>query len=119
MPNRPPLQLKGVPFRRALQWLSKSQQAVAQSRPGEQVPLPPAAGCRCRRVAEHGAKATGIAHAADGSPCQDAFTYAPLGPQLTAIAVADGAGSAIFSKPARTSPSSAPSVTFATSAICS
>jgi uncharacterized protein YegL len=25
-----------------LEWLSKSQQAVAQSRPGEQVPLPPA-----------------------------------------------------------------------------
>ncbi len=45
-----------------------------------------------------GAKAKGIAHAANGSPCQDAFAYAPLGPGLTAIAVADGAGSAIFSK---------------------
>jgi len=45
-----------------------------------------------------GAKAKGIAHAVEGTPCQDAFTYAPLGPRLTAIAVADGAGSAIFSK---------------------
>jgi uncharacterized protein YegL len=42
MPNRPPLQLKGVQFVELFEWLSKSQQAVAQSRPGEQVPLPPA-----------------------------------------------------------------------------
>jgi uncharacterized protein YegL len=41
-PNRPPLQLKGVQFVELFEWLSKSQQAVAQSRPGEQVPLPPA-----------------------------------------------------------------------------
>jgi len=45
-----------------------------------------------------GARAKGVAHAADGSPCQDAFAYAPLGPDLTAISVADGAGSAPFSK---------------------
>ena len=45
-----------------------------------------------------GAKAKGVAHAADGSPCQDAFAYASLGPALAAIAVADGAGSAVFSK---------------------
>lgn len=42
MPNRPPMQLKGVQFVELFEWLSKSQQAVAQSRPGEQVPLPPA-----------------------------------------------------------------------------
>jgi uncharacterized protein YegL len=42
MPNRPPLQLKGVQFVELFEWLSKSQQAVAQSHPGEQVPLPPA-----------------------------------------------------------------------------
>jgi len=41
-PNRPPLQLRGVQFVELFEWLSKSQQAVAQSRPGEQVPLPPA-----------------------------------------------------------------------------
>jgi hypothetical protein len=45
-----------------------------------------------------GAKAKGVAHAADGSPCQDAFAYASLGRELTAIAVADGAGSAVCSK---------------------
>jgi hypothetical protein len=45
-----------------------------------------------------GAKAKGIAHAADGLPCQDAYAYASLAPDLTAIAVADGAGSAPFSK---------------------
>lgn len=45
-----------------------------------------------------GAKAKGLAHAANGSPCQDAFAYASLGPDLMAIAVADGAGSAVFSK---------------------
>jgi hypothetical protein len=45
-----------------------------------------------------GAKAKGIAHAADGSPCQDAFAYASLGAELAAIAVADGAGSAPCSK---------------------
>jgi len=45
-----------------------------------------------------GAKAKGVAHASDGSPCQDAFAYASLGTDLTAIAVADGAGSAACSK---------------------
>ncbi len=38
---RPPLQLKGLQFVALFEWLSRSQQAVAQSRPGEQVPLPP------------------------------------------------------------------------------
>ncbi len=42
MPTRPPLQLRGVQFVELFEWLSKSQQAVAQSRPGDQVPLPPA-----------------------------------------------------------------------------
>ena len=42
IPARPPLQLKGVQFVELFVWLSRSQQAVAQSRPGEQVPLPPA-----------------------------------------------------------------------------
>jgi uncharacterized protein YegL len=42
LPNRPPLQLRGVQFVELFEWLSKSQQAVAQSRPGDQVPLPPA-----------------------------------------------------------------------------
>ena len=42
IPTRPPLQLRGVQFVQLFEWLSKSQQAVAQSRPGEQVPLPPA-----------------------------------------------------------------------------
>jgi uncharacterized protein YegL len=41
-PDRPPLQLKGVQFVELFVWLSWSQQAIAQSRPGEQVPLPPA-----------------------------------------------------------------------------
>jgi uncharacterized protein YegL len=41
-PTRPPLQLRGMQFVQLFEWLSKSQQAVAQSRPGEQVPLPPA-----------------------------------------------------------------------------
>ena len=42
VPERPPLQLKGVQFVELFVWLSRSQQAVAHSRPGEQVPLPPA-----------------------------------------------------------------------------
>ena len=41
-PDRPPLQLKGLQFVDLFVWLSWSQQAIAQSRPGEQVPLPPA-----------------------------------------------------------------------------
>jgi uncharacterized protein YegL len=41
-PDRPPLRLKGVQFVELFEWLSRSQQAVAQSRPGEQVALPPA-----------------------------------------------------------------------------
>lgn len=42
VPERPPLQLKGVQFVELFVWLSRSQQAVAHSRPGDQVPLPPA-----------------------------------------------------------------------------
>jgi uncharacterized protein YegL len=42
MPSRPPLQLRGVQFVELFVWLSRSQQAIAQSRPGDQVPLPPA-----------------------------------------------------------------------------
>jgi uncharacterized protein YegL len=37
---RPPLMLQGLAFRDLFQWLSKSLSAVAQSRPGRQVPLP-------------------------------------------------------------------------------
>jgi hypothetical protein len=45
-----------------------------------------------------GAKVPGAAHMTHGTPCQDAFRYAPLTPALTALAVADGAGSAPLSK---------------------
>ena len=41
-PDRPPLRLKGIQFVELFVWLSRSQQAVAQSQPGQQVPLPPA-----------------------------------------------------------------------------
>jgi uncharacterized protein YegL len=39
---REPLRLKGLNFRELFVWLSSSMQAVAQSRPDEQVPLAPA-----------------------------------------------------------------------------
>lgn len=42
IPARPPQRLKGVQFVELFVWLSRSQQAVAHSRPGDQVPLPPA-----------------------------------------------------------------------------
>lgn len=40
--DRPPLKLQGIQFVELFVWLSRSQQAVAQSRPGDQVALPPA-----------------------------------------------------------------------------
>src|SRR5215831_2933014 len=40
-----------------------------------------------------GAKVTGAAHAAERTPCQDAFAWTSLSPDLAAIAVADAAGS--------------------------
>jgi uncharacterized protein YegL len=40
--DRPPIKLKGVQFVELFVWLSRSQKGVAQSRPGQQVPLPPA-----------------------------------------------------------------------------
>ena len=39
---RQPVRLKGLNFRELFVWLSSSMQAVAQSRPDEQVPLAPA-----------------------------------------------------------------------------
>lgn len=40
-PERPPLKLRGIQFVELFVWLSRSQAAVAQSKPNEQVPLPP------------------------------------------------------------------------------
>jgi uncharacterized protein YegL len=39
--TRPPIKLKGLNFVDMFVWLSASMQAVAQSKPAEQVALPP------------------------------------------------------------------------------
>jgi uncharacterized protein YegL len=39
--NRQPLKLQGLAFRAFFQWVSKSVSAVAETRPGDQVALPP------------------------------------------------------------------------------
>jgi hypothetical protein len=45
-----------------------------------------------------GAKATGSSHITTNAPCQDEFGYQPIGDDVVAIAVADGAGSAPLSQ---------------------
>lgn len=40
-PQRPPVHLQGVAFKKLFIWFSQSQKSVSASKPGEQAPLPP------------------------------------------------------------------------------